>query len=201
MATVVKNLFRSRAESYFDCSISSTDVLPNIFKALRIDGLFDYFKLWFETSVFLVYSWWKTTVRRKVRENQNEVWSDFCLKHPDLKQAYEYLNNVPPNHFWSLANHYPDLVSRLHVQVRIIGNFGLNGGIPWLTKAPVKRSQLFIQQRTTFVVKKKFVSLDHLVVCCCIMLYVVVSCCMKFARDQKCLYNECCAIEHFFCFQ
>ena len=45
-------------------------------------------------------------------------------------------------------------------------------------KAPVKRSQLFIQQRTTFVVKEKFLPFDHLVVCCCIMLYVVVSCCM-----------------------
>ena len=54
-------------------------------------------------------------------------------------------------------------------------------------KAPVKRSQLFIQHRTTFVVKKKFVPFDHLVVCCCIMLHVVVSCSMKCARDQKCL--------------
>ena len=55
-----------------------------------------------------------------------------CLKYPDLKQACDCLNNVPPYH-WSLADHYPDLVSRLHVQVRIMGNFGLNGGIPWMT--------------------------------------------------------------------
>ena len=82
MATVIKNLFRSRAESYFDSSISSTGVLLNIFEALRKYGLFDYFKLWFETSVFPVYSRWKTTVRRKVCENQNEVWSDICLKYP-----------------------------------------------------------------------------------------------------------------------
>ena len=26
---------------------------------------------------------------RKVRENQNELWPDFSLKHPDLKQAYQ----------------------------------------------------------------------------------------------------------------
>ena len=121
MATAVKNMFRSRAESYFDSSISSTGVLPKICEALRKYGLSEYFKLWFETSVFPVYSWWKTTVRRKVRENQNEVWSDFCLKHPDLKQAYDCLNNVPPDRFWSLANHYLDLVSRLHVQVKIMG--------------------------------------------------------------------------------
>ena len=84
MATAVKNMFRSRAESYFDSSISSTGVLPKICEALRKYGLSEYFKLWFATSVFPVYSWWKTTVRRKVRENQNEVWSDFCLKHPDM---------------------------------------------------------------------------------------------------------------------
>ena len=32
MATVVKNLFRSRAESYFDSNISSTGVFPNIYE-------------------------------------------------------------------------------------------------------------------------------------------------------------------------
>ena len=87
IAIVVKNLFRSRAESYFDSSISSTGVFPNICEALQKYSLFAYFKLWFETSVFPVYSWWKATVRQKVHENQNEVWSDFCLKHPDLKQT------------------------------------------------------------------------------------------------------------------
>ena len=52
-----------------------------------------------------------------------------CLKHPNLKQECDCLNNVPPYH-WSLADHYPDLVSRLHVQVRIMGNFGLMAVFP-----------------------------------------------------------------------
>ena len=50
----------------------------------------------------------------------------------DFKQAYEYLDNVSPGHIWSFTNHYPDLASRLHVQVRIMVNFGLNGSLPWL---------------------------------------------------------------------
>ena len=78
MAAVVKNLLRSRAESYFCSNISSTRVLPNICEALPNYGLSDYFKMLFETSYFPVYSWWKTIVRRKVRENQNEVWYDFA---------------------------------------------------------------------------------------------------------------------------
>ena len=104
-----------------------------------------------------MYSWWKATVRRKVRENQNEVWSDFCLKHPNLKQAYDCLNNVPPYHFWSLADHYPDLVSRLYVQVRIIWNLVLNGGIPWLTNA---------EGATCFACKQGVETVNHFLLEC-----------------------------------
>ena len=138
--------------TYIDSNISSNGVLPNICEALRKYGLFDYFKLWFETSVFPVYSWWKTSVRRIIRENQNEVWSDFCLK-----QAYDCLNNVPPYHFWSLANHYPDLVSWLHVQVRIMGDFGLNGGISWLTSTA---------GATCFVCKQGVETVNHFLLEC-----------------------------------
>ena len=35
-------------------------------------------------------------------------------------------------HF-SIADLYPDLVRHLHVQIRLMGNFGINGGVPWLT--------------------------------------------------------------------
>ena len=54
MAVFVKNLFRSRAKCYFDSDISSTGVLPNICKVLREYGLFGYFKLGFEISIFPV---------------------------------------------------------------------------------------------------------------------------------------------------
>ena len=32
------------------------------------------------------------------------------------------------------------------------------------------------------------------------LLYVVASCCMKFARDQKCLYNKCLCVKTFLLF-
>ena len=96
-------------------------------------------------------------MRRKIRENQNEVWTDFCLKHPDLKLAYDCLNNVPPDHFWSLANHYTDLVSWLYVQVWIMGNFGLNSGIPWLTNT---------EGATCFVSKQGVETFNHFLLEC-----------------------------------
>ena len=133
---VVNNLFRSKAESYFDSNITSTGAL-----------------LWFENSVFPVYSVWKATVRRKVCENQNDVWSDFCLKLPDLKLASDF----PPDHFWSLSNHYPDFVSWLHVQIRIMGDIGLNDGIPWLTNT---------EDATCFVCKQGVETVNHFLLEC-----------------------------------
>ena len=41
--------------------------------------------------------------------------------------------NMYPYQFWFIADRYPDLVNRLHFQIRLVGSFGLNGGVPWLT--------------------------------------------------------------------
>ena len=46
--------------------------------------------------------------------------------------AQECQANVSPEQFWSIADNYPDLVKCLHVQIRLAGYFGLNGGVPWL---------------------------------------------------------------------
>ena len=136
--------------------MSSTGVLPNICEALRKYGL-NISNCGLKLRFSLCTMRWKATVRPKVRENPNEVWSDFCLKHPDLKQAYDCLNNIPPYHFWSSANHYPDLVSRLHVQVRIMGNSGLNGSIPWFTNT---------EGATCFVCKQGVETVNHFLLEC-----------------------------------
>ena len=49
-----------------------------------------------------------------------------------MQIASSLLANATPFHFWSPADHFPDLVSRLHVQVRLMGQFSLSGGISWL---------------------------------------------------------------------
>ena len=49
-----------------------------------------------------------------------------------MRVVQSCLENVSPFRFWSLANQFQDLVSRMHVQVRLMGNFDPNGGSPWL---------------------------------------------------------------------
>ena len=70
-------------------------------------------------------------MRDKIFDFERRAWDSFCESHPDVR-CTSCLENVSPFRFWSLANQFPDLVSRLHVQMRLMGNFGLNGSLPWL---------------------------------------------------------------------
>ena len=70
---------------------------------------------------------------RKINELEEKAWNDFVYSHPNMQIAQACLENVSPQKFWSISEQHPDLVSRLHIQTRLMGNFGLNGGIPWLS--------------------------------------------------------------------
>ena len=83
-------------------------------------------ELWFRDSILSTYSNWKTIVKTKILEKEADDWFRFCSDHPSMRVAQTCLENISPYH-------YPDLVSRLHVQIILMGNFGLNGGVFWLT--------------------------------------------------------------------
>ena len=77
----------------------------------------------------------------------NRLWLEFCAGHPSMHVTQTCLENVPTCKFWSLADHYSDLVSHLHIQVRLMGNLCLNNGIPWLSNT--KGSFCFISKEKT----------------------------------------------------
>ena len=52
--------------------------------------------------------------------------TEYCVSHSNLHLAKACIDNIPPQQFWSLTDQYPDLVRHPHVQVRLMGNFGLN---------------------------------------------------------------------------
>ena len=45
-----------------------------------------------------------------------------------MRVAEACLENISTDEFWSIADLYPDL---FHVQIRLMGSFGINGGVPW----------------------------------------------------------------------
>ena len=146
MAPSLRNLLRSRSESLLDKDVKPIGILLSICEALNKYDLFNYFEIWFNSSTFPTYGNWKSIVKNKVRDLESRLWLEFCSGHPNMHVAQACLKNVSPSKFWSLADLYPDLVSRLHTQVRLMGNLCLNGGIPWLFKT--EGSLCFICEKT-----------------------------------------------------
>ena len=68
---------------------------------------------------------------------EGRAWDSFYESHPNMRVAQSCLENVSSFRFWSLANQFPDLVSRMHVQVRLMGNFGLDSSLPQLQDTDV----------------------------------------------------------------
>ena len=132
MAPLVRKLISSRTESLFDKNVKLIGILPSICEALNKYDLFNYFEIRFNSSTFPTYGNWKSIVKNKVRDLESKSWLEFCSGHPNMHVAQACLENVSTSKFWSLADLYPDLVSRLHIQVRLMGNLCLDGGIPWL---------------------------------------------------------------------
>ena len=94
MAPVVRNLFQIRSQSYFDANIVSLGVLPSICDAFHKYGLFSYFDSWFSDSVFPTYSQWKSILKTKIREFEENTWQDLVIAHPSYKLAETCLDLV-----------------------------------------------------------------------------------------------------------
>ena len=75
-------------------------------------------------------------MKSRIREKEVSDWKIFCADHPNMQITQVVFDHLTPSQFWSITDHYPDVVSRLHVQIRLMGNFGLNASVSWLCGTP-----------------------------------------------------------------
>ena len=76
----LQRLFELRSKSFFDANIISLGVLPSICEALHKFDLFLYFDEWFQNSIFPTYTSWKLTVKRKIKDYEENAWLSFVRK-------------------------------------------------------------------------------------------------------------------------
>ena len=103
MPPTVKGLFQCRVDDFFNSSLTSIGVLPSICDALRKYDLFHYLQFWHRDSSFPTYTQWKSIVKTKIREKENDDWLSYCQDYPGMHVAQACLLNTPPRQFWSLA--------------------------------------------------------------------------------------------------
>ena len=119
--------------------------------------LFQYFESWFNDSTFPAYTDWKRIVADNIQVFEGGAWSQFCNSHPDMHVAQSCFENMSIQQFWSIADEYPDLVTRLHTQARLMSNFGLNASVPWLKDT---------EDALCFICKEDIENADHFLLDC-----------------------------------
>ena len=80
------------------------------------------------TRDILPYNEWKQTVKKCIQNKENVYWTEFAISHESVSAFAE----VTFETFWSITSEYPDLFPKRNLQLRLMGNLGLQSGVPWL---------------------------------------------------------------------
>ena len=125
-------------ESLLDSNVHSVGVITLLYHFVQKYELTHIIDEWFESGTFPSPGIWKKLNKTKIHAAESEKWYTFCACHPNFGlagAAFTHISSYMYRQYWSLTFDYPDLVKHFHLQVRIVSNFGLNGGIPWLNGA------------------------------------------------------------------
>ena len=129
---LVYRLFLIRAESFFTSSLNSTGLVKNISEILQKYTLINYFHTWSHEGHFPNYLNWKNIIKDRIDHFKTQEWQDYIDSHPYLILVHQNLSELTPSQFWGITSDHPDLVPKLNLQLRLMGNFGLQSSLPWL---------------------------------------------------------------------
>ena len=119
-------------ESLRDPDIHSVGVITSLYDVVQKYELTHVIDGWFVSGTFPLPGVRRKLIERKLRAAESEKWHMFCAGHPKFDLAGAAFTHISSYQYWSLTFDRPDLVKYFHLQMRIMGNFGLNGGVPWL---------------------------------------------------------------------
>ena len=68
---------------------------------------------------------------KTISEYKDNTWHIYCEDHPLKKLTISCLSNISLSQFWVISEQYPDLVKHLQQPITFMGQFGLNGEVPW----------------------------------------------------------------------
>ena len=129
---VVKAVMKSRLLDFFQGGNSSPHgFLHDIACLLEKDKLMTC-ALLENSSLFPSCCKWKAIVNSRLFRIHDSRPEAVGLEVPNLKLVLSAFTSMNPNFYWFLTSEMPDLVPKRHTQLRVMGNSGMQGGIPWL---------------------------------------------------------------------
>ena len=91
-------------------------------------SLSDYFDNWTRNKIFPSYFDWKRIVKSRIAAHENNAWTEYASMHQDIEILNKTFSCMTINEFWEIVDRTPDLAFKRNLQIRLMGNFGLQYG-------------------------------------------------------------------------
>ena len=137
--TVLCKLFQARIRSFLTIQNNSFGFIKDVVFFMHKYSLSDYFDNWTGNRIFPSYFDWKRIVKPRIAAHENNAWTEYASVHQDIAILDKTFSRMTNNEFWEIVDRIPDLAFKRNLQIRLMGNFGLQYGAPWLRSLEVQR--------------------------------------------------------------
>ena len=133
--TVLCKLFQARVRSFLTIQNNSFCFIKDVVFFMHKYSLSDYFDNWTRNRIFPSYFDWKRIVKSRIATHENNAWTEYASMHQDIEILNKTFSCMANNEFWEIVDRVPDLAFKRILQIRLMGNLGLQYGAPWLRKS------------------------------------------------------------------
>ena len=133
--TVFGKLFQARVRSFLSIQNNSFSFIKDVVLLMHKYSLSDYFDNWTRNKIFPSYFGWKRIVKSRIAAHENNAWTEYASMHQDTEILNKTFSCMTINEFWEIVDRTPDLAFKRNLQIRLMGNFGLQYEAPWLRKS------------------------------------------------------------------
>ena len=133
--TVLCKLFQARVRSLLTIQNNSFGFIKHVVFFMHKYSLSDYVDNWTRNRIFPSYFDWKRIVKSRIVAHENNASTEYASVHQDIEILDKTFSCMTNNEFWEIVDRISDLAFKRNLQMRLMGNFGLQYGAPWLRKS------------------------------------------------------------------
>ena len=128
--TVLCKLFQAHVRSFLTIQKNSFGFMKDVVFFMHKYSPSNYFDNWARNRIFPSYFDWKRIVKSRIAAHENNAWTKYAFMHPDIEILNKTFSCMTNNEFWQIVDRIPDPAFKRNLQMRLMGNFGLQYGAP-----------------------------------------------------------------------
>ena len=133
--TVLCKLFQACVRSFLTIQNNSFGFMKDVVFLINKYSLSDYFVNRTRNTRFSSYFDWKRIVKSRIAAHGNNAWTEYASVHQDIEILNKTFSCMTNSEFWEIVDRISDRAFKRSLQIRLMGNSGLQYGDPWSQKS------------------------------------------------------------------